>query len=244
MSGAKAQLAPERDPGALPEERTLVGHLLHALNQPLTGLQCSLELAAAGPRSVEQYVCTLREALDLVSRVRVLVEAIREVSDSKPTKPEENIAFQLEQPLLDVVTELQPVAEAKGIRIRIAAAALPAYADRARLAALFFRLLESAISLSREKNDLEIVAAAEREDACLTFSWTRSTLPGHSPFSRPEIGLLVARAGWEQTGGTWTEMCTGAVQTCTLRASLASLAAHSSARDRDRNTDPHNGDQT
>jgi hypothetical protein len=239
MSGAKAQLAPERDPGTLPEGRTLVGYLLHALNQPLTGLQCSLELAVASPRSGEQYVRTLREGLDLVSRVRVLVEAIREVSDSRPTRPGENMAFQLEQPLLDVAMELQPVAEAKGVRIRIAAAALPVYADRCHLAALFFRLLESAISLSREKSDLQIVAAVERKDACLTFSWTQGTPPGHSPLSRPEIGLLVARAGWEQAGGTWIEIRTGATQSCTLRTPLA---LHSNAGDRDRNTDPNNGD--
>jgi signal transduction histidine kinase len=228
MSGAKAQLAPERDVSALPEGRTLVSYLLHALNQPLTGLQCSLELAVASPRSAEQYVRTLREGLDLVSRVRVLVEAIREVSDGQPSSLVENIAFQLEQPLLDVAAELQPIAEAKGVRVRIAAnAALPAYADRARLAAVFFRLLESAISLAREKSDLHIVATAERDDACIAFSWTQDPSLGNSSFSRPEIGLLVARAGWEQAGGTWIEICTGAAQTCTLRTPLCSLRSDS-----------------
>jgi signal transduction histidine kinase len=230
MSGAKAQLAPEREACARPEGRTLIGYLLHALNQPLTGLQCSLELAVAGPRPAEQYVRTLREGLDLVSRVRILVEAIREVSDGKPSNAEESIAFQLEQPLLDVAVELQPVAETKGVRVRIAAnAALPAYADRARLAAVFFRLLESAISLAREKSDLQIVATADGEDACVTFSWTETTPSAHLPFSRPEIGLLIARAGWEQAGGTWTEIRNGATQTCTLRSPLASLRPESSA---------------
>jgi signal transduction histidine kinase len=229
MSGAKAQPAPERVAAALPEGRTLIGHLLHAVNQPLTGLQCSLELAVASPRPVEQYIRTLREGLDLVSRVRVLVEAIREVSENLPSSPGENMAFQLEQPLLDVAAELQPVAEAKGVRIRIATtASLPAYADRAHLAAVFFRLLESAISLARENSDLQIVAAAEHENACATFSWIENTQGGRAPFSRSEIGLLVARAGWEQAGGTWTEIRNGATQTCTLRAPMTSFPPETS----------------
>jgi len=55
--------------------------LLHALNQPLTGLQCSLELALVSPRPAEQYVRTLREGLELTGRMRVLVQAVRELAD-------------------------------------------------------------------------------------------------------------------------------------------------------------------
>ena len=58
-----------------------LAQLLHALNQPLTGLQCSMEVALAGPRTLEQYVQGLREGLVLTERMRALVEAIREVAD-------------------------------------------------------------------------------------------------------------------------------------------------------------------
>ena len=33
-------------------KRSPLGQLLHALNQPLTGLQCSMEVALAVPRTV------------------------------------------------------------------------------------------------------------------------------------------------------------------------------------------------
>jgi hypothetical protein len=39
--------------------------LLHGLNQPLTGLQCSMEVALAAPRTVEYYTQRLREGLEL-----------------------------------------------------------------------------------------------------------------------------------------------------------------------------------
>src|SRR5271155_2287298 len=56
--------------------RSPLGQLLHALNQPLTGLQCSMEVALAAPRTPEQYARGLREGLELTERMRTLVEAI------------------------------------------------------------------------------------------------------------------------------------------------------------------------
>src|SRR5277367_1520624 len=82
MNATGSQLAPS---AAHPEakHRGALAYLLHALNQPLTGLQCSLELAVAGPRRPEQYVRTLQESLELTLRMRLLVEAIRELTDDQ-----------------------------------------------------------------------------------------------------------------------------------------------------------------
>jgi signal transduction histidine kinase len=88
MTGAGPRLAPQRFHGTLPHGRNLLAHLLHALNQPLTGLQCSLELAAASPQRREEYVRTLREGLELTGRMRILVEAIRELADTQPSDTE------------------------------------------------------------------------------------------------------------------------------------------------------------
>src|SRR5258708_36391313 len=60
--------------------RSPMEQLLHGLNQPLTGLQCSMEVALASPRSVEYYVQGLRDGLALTERMRTLVEAMREVA--------------------------------------------------------------------------------------------------------------------------------------------------------------------
>ncbi len=49
MSGSGPQLAPVPGNDLLSKNRSPLAHLLHALNQPLTGLECSLELAVAGP---------------------------------------------------------------------------------------------------------------------------------------------------------------------------------------------------
>jgi len=223
MSAAGPKLTPQPAHGALPKGRSPLAHLLHALNQPLTGLQCSLELAVAGPRPIEQYVRTLREGLELTGRMRILVEAIRELADTQQAESEEGEPFLLDDLLRDTADDLTPVAETVGVHLLLAShAPLPVRADRRYLAALVFRFLESALSLAREGSDLQIAATAEKEHIRLVVSWKPGRLPEHSPFSRQELGLLITQAGWERSGAEWTHTRGETTQTCAVRLPLAS----------------------
>jgi hypothetical protein len=222
MSAAGVQLA---RPQTLPADRTVMGHLLHALNQPLTGLQCALELATLAPRTPEQHVHTLREAVDLTVRMRILVEAIRELEDMYSAKSENISVFLLDRILVDTARELQPVAEAKGSHFLLAIEApLMVRASRRRLSGLVFQLFSSAASLAREETDLQIAAAPLRGRACFSLSWVQGEPPPYSPFSPPELGLLIGQAGWEQAGGECTLARHGVPQTCTIRMALAAEA--------------------
>ncbi|MGP0020520.1 MAG: hypothetical protein ACLPHP_18270 [Candidatus Sulfotelmatobacter sp.] len=234
MSGAGPQLAPQRPSDPTLKGRSPLAHLLHALNQPLTGLQCSLELAVAGPRPSEQYVRTLREGLELTGRMRILVEAIRELADAPLPDQEELEPLLLDELLRTTVTDLLPVAESKAVRLLLVnRTPLPVRADRRSLATLLFRLLDSALSLATEGSDLRILAAPDREQAALVVSWTSGPLPEHSPFSRPEVGLLIARAGWERAGAEWIHTRAGiseaqsekTSEACTIRLPLAPALA-------------------
>jgi len=247
MSSARPQPAPQPAAQTLREAtskgRSPLAHLLHALNQPLTGLQCSLELAVAGPRPSEQYVRTLREGLELTGRMRILVEAIREVADSQPPDREEFDLLRLDELLRIAVADLLPVAQAKGVRLSLENhSPLPLRADRRSLTTLLFRFLDSVLSLTRAGGNLRIVAAPDRDEASLVVSWTSGPPPEHSPFSRPEVGLLLARVGWERVGAEWIHtgatspagtaegttavMTTAAMtETCTIRLPLAPALA-------------------
>jgi C4-dicarboxylate-specific signal transduction histidine kinase len=223
MSGDGPHLAPAPPHATFPKGRSPMAHLLHALNQPLTGLQCSLELAAAGPRPIEQYVRTLRDGLELTSRMRMLVEALRELADAQPSNTEEIAEFPLDALLRDTADELTPAAESRGLHLRLLTAApLVVRASRGLLAPLMFRFLESALSLARENCDLQIMALPEGNNACLTVSWAPGLRPEHSPFSRQELGLLVTQAGWERTGGEWEHVTSEKSETYTLRLPLVS----------------------
>lgn len=226
MTGAGPQLAVSSGHGT-GEGRSPMAHLLHALNQPLTGLQCSMELALAGPRPATHYVRTLSEGLELVSRMRVLVEALRELADLQspaagPSAKQRSVVL-LDHVLWEAARELEPVAESKEVRIVITnASPLPIRADLAPFTTLVFRTMECALSLAGERSEIRIEARNAHNTVVLTLSWTAGDLPEHSPFSRPELGLLIARGGWEHLG-TCTEArgASGPVWTIRIPAAWA-----------------------
>jgi signal transduction histidine kinase len=210
---------------ALTGGRSPLAQLLHALNQPLTGLQCSMEVALAGARTPEQYVRGLREGLELTERMRALVEAIREVVDGEEEKGEDSVTAELNTVLREVADDLGPVAEAKRVCIRLDCAAGPALlvrTARQRLAAMVFRLLDSALSLAARGSALRI----ETGGGVPAGGWMRIGWHAGGPrieSSRAELGLLVAQAGWERAGAEWNRERRENLET--VRVGLPSISA-------------------
>jgi signal transduction histidine kinase len=203
----------------LPELRSPLAKLLHGLNQPLTGLQCSTEVALASPRSCEQYEEGLRQGLELTERMRVLVQAIHEVANVE----EENQAalenIELKNILREAIADLVPVAEVQGIRIDFdygTASQLPITmrADRQEITAAIFRLLESATSLAEGGSTLRVEAEGSGENALIRVAWIGRPAP---EFSRPELSLLVSQAGWECAGAQWRRERVENLETVTIR---------------------------
>jgi signal transduction histidine kinase len=214
------------------EARSPLAQLLHALNQPLTGLQCSMEVALAGPRTPAQYVQGLREGLDLTERMRALVEAMREVGDAaeekKQRETEEEETIELRTFLQEAVTELEPVAQGKSVCITLESPALgklalenprasfvAVRAGRRRLATVVFRLLESVLSLAARGSALRIEIGGAAAVAWICIRW--HAVRPRAELSRPELGLLVAQAGLERAGGEWVRERTEDLETVTVR---------------------------
>lgn len=217
MSGAGTRLAFRSET----HKQTVLAHLLHALNQPLTGLQCSLELASSVPRSSEQQVRTLRAGLALTARMRVLVEALRELVHSSETA-EAISDLHLDAELADCVDQLRPVAAARGVELHLDNRdVLPIQADRKRAGTVLLRTLSAALSLCQEASVLAIKASTEGDSAVLTISWMPGREQEFSPFSRPELGLVIAQATWESSGGSWVELREQNRHTCTLQWPMA-----------------------
>jgi hypothetical protein len=219
----------ENHAGSLPKGRSPLAHLLHALHQPLTGLQCSMELALAGLRPAEQYVRTLGEGLDLTLRMRLLVEAIGELVELEQGHDQdcraEGESFLLDALLRQTAEDMRPVAESRNVRLRLTCEAgskgvaegLAVRSDRRFLATQTFRLLESALSLAAEGSELRITATREQAQVVVVMVWREGPPLECSPFSRPELGLLVAQAGWKRAGAQCDLDRIGDRQTCTIR---------------------------
>jgi len=210
MSSARPRLATSIRLRTKEKGRSPLAHLLHELNQPLTGLQCSMELAVAGPRPSDHYVRTLQEGLELVSRMRDLVEALREVMQTQEGQTGESALFRLDSLVNEVAAELEPIAVAQEVRlIVLTSTPVPVHSHRARVQDLVFRTLDSILSLARDNCEMHVATVQEEDHACLMVSSTADPAGERPPFSRPELGLLVAQAGWEAMGATWSLTRTG-----------------------------------
>jgi signal transduction histidine kinase len=206
-------------------ERSALEQLLHGLNQPLTGLQCSMEVALASPRTPEQYVQGLREGLELTGRMRALVEAMREVVDVESDTNEEPETTELAALVREAADELNPVAEVKSVRITLdgsTASSVWVEAGRRRLSSLVFRMLESVLSAGDQGSAMQIEtggAADAAADVSTDSAWVRIRWHAEKrlgEFSRPELGLLVAQAGWEGVGAKWERKRTENRETVTI----------------------------
>jgi hypothetical protein len=218
VNSAAAQASLPNVPDArLVAGRSPLAQLLHALNQPLTGLQCSMEVTLATPRTPDQYVRCLREGLELTERMRALVEALREVADVGEEKNERQETIELKSVLRETVDDLKPVAEVKNVRITLDCGKTSTVAvsvGRRTMVSAVFRFLESALSLAARDNGLLVETGSEPAGAWFRVRWQRGRTS--AAFSRPELGLLVARAGFERAGAVWLRERSETFETVTV----------------------------
>jgi len=222
------------DAQQLPQARGL-GKLLHALNQPLTGLQCSMEVTLASPRTVERYVQCLREGLDLTERMRAIVEAMREVANAEEGSKQERETVELTSIVHATVDDLAPVAKTKEVRMVVdgdASSSLFVQGQKQRMPRAIFRLLESALSLAGRGTTVRIetggAAGSKRDEVWLRVGWQGEAAQG---FSRPELGLLIAQAEWEGDGAEWARTRAGNGETVTIRIPWRNVEARASFSD-------------
>jgi hypothetical protein len=133
-------------------------------------------------------------------------------------KKEELGTIDLKALLGEVVDDLRPVAEAKSVRIILdcsATASLGVAGGGRRFSTLVFRLLESALSLAGRGSAVRVEAGGTPAGAWICIRW-HGARP-RAGFSRPELGLLVAQAGLERTGGEWIRERTENLETVTVR---------------------------
>jgi hypothetical protein len=214
--------------------------LLHALNQPLTGLQCSLELALSGPQAAEKYVACLRGGLELTERMRNLVGAMRELMEIEGTAPETPERIELRSLLCETMAELQPVIEAKGMRVALDCASLPMNAGRRGLTSALFRAAESIISLAAPGSTLSITSSVDM-DWVVQIGWGRceTALPP-SEFSRPQLGLMLAQAALRRAGVDSSQRQADDLDLITLRSRSVAAFPEVTSDLPNRKVVPHN----
>jgi hypothetical protein len=193
------------------EQESLLPELLHALNQPLTSLRCSLELTLLQPRDSDEYRRRLRDSLKLTEEITVLASGIRELIDvENPVTQPRTLAF--DKILPASVRELLPLADAQKVSVTLVCApSLLIMGDAQQYSTAIVYLFGFLLSLANRNDEITIHAMSEGSDLELEFELksrdqkavdTSLTISQKSGKAKTYLRLLVARRIFEVGGGT------------------------------------------
>ena len=121
--------------------REFVSEVFHSLSQPVTALQCSLELSLLRDQTAEQYRASVEAALQNAERLRQRLLQAREMAEAcDPGDTSQPVA--LDSLLNEVCEDLQPLFESAGQRLAWDCRAVQVHGDRQKLQRGFVYLLE------------------------------------------------------------------------------------------------------
>ena len=191
------------------EQESLLPELLHALNQPLTSLRCSLEVTLLQPRDSDEYRRRLRESLKLTEDITVLACGIRELIDVEQPIAKPRVVS-LDKILQFSARELMPLADAEGVSISVLCTPpLTALGDEQQLSTAIIYLLSFLLNRSSKGGEVNVQAKRDGEEIALAFELSEgvtqgsgSKPPAQPGAARAYLRLLVARRIFEVAGGT------------------------------------------
>jgi signal transduction histidine kinase len=172
------------------EYQQLMDDMFHDLSQPLSTLTCLLEVNLLLSRPAKRTRHDLQIALKQTHSIVRLVRGLRELVDAgKPQEDQQVIP--LAGCLREVVGDLQPVAEARSVKLSLICAGIcPAGTSSAeclvkfpasRLRQAFFHLLEFALERCAAGSQIKISAAEENDVIGVTVAVSGTTISENMP---------------------------------------------------------------
>ena len=138
------------------EKQQLLADLFHALNQPLTTLQCWLEIATREFDGKQPSREEMTQALQHIAAITRLTSGLREWLDAEDVGDELEM-MRLDRSLREVASDLRPLAETRNVQLSLAGpSSAEILFEPRRLRQALFRLLEFAIQTSLPGSALEI----------------------------------------------------------------------------------------
>ena len=197
--------------GSKLEQESLLPELLHALNQPLTSLRCSLELTLLQPRDSEEYRKRLRESLKLTEDITVLAGGIRELIEvEQPVSRPQPV--RLDRILQSSIREVLPLADAQGVAVSLVCApSLTMLGDIQQISTAIIYFLSFFLNVSSKGEEVSVQANPDAAEIALVFELSRrrgetpdsqSKIPEKPGTAKAYLRLLVARRIFEVAGGT------------------------------------------
>lgn len=186
------------------EQRRLANDIFHTLSQPLTALQCSLELALFRDRTPEEFRASVEAALQNAERLRqsfLLVRELNHADDPGDTSAPVDLC----QVLLELQEDFLPVFESAGGQFDLVCDPVQIRGNSAKLRQAFFCLIQYLVG-AWARPGLS-VGVEHREEGAVEV---RLTFCGKEPAANAKAGLCepvstseveIARRAFRAVGG-------------------------------------------
>lgn len=149
--------------------RDFLSQVFHDLSQPLTALQCSLELALVGDQTLAEYRTAVEAALHNAERLRRRLLLLRELSDAEDPG-DISVPVALDQLLRQLREDMLPLFETAGRSFELTCEAAIVPANETKLMRAFFYLLEFLLRCASPNHGLNLIGAhssKKRFDICI-----------------------------------------------------------------------------
>jgi hypothetical protein len=184
-------------------QRAFVSDVFHSLSQPLTALQCSLELSLARDQTSQEFSASVEAALQNAERLRQRFLLLRELSEADDPG-DVSAPVELRQLLQDLREDLLPICESAGGCFDLTCEPVQVRGNAAKLTRAFFCLLEyllgrsarASLSVGVERTNGHVEIRMTLSDG---LSSAVSSADLSNPISDGEFGI--ARQTFRAVGG-------------------------------------------
>ena len=158
------------------KHQSLLAGISHQIGQPLTVLRGTLEMALLGEPSAMKFHDAIEEALQETDRLVALAGLLRELAAVEELGGV-NGTVGLQGPAEEVLSDMIPIAEAKGIKVETDfSGASPIRGDAEHLRQIIMNLVDCFIQYAAEGATLRLATVCENSSVCLEIAVSETDL--------------------------------------------------------------------
>jgi two-component system, OmpR family, sensor kinase len=168
---------------AFSQVRQFSANASHELQTPLTILRGELEVALRAARTTEEYIATIKSALEEIDRIARLVEGLLLLSraDAGVLRMDRR-PVDMAELLEEVFWRLKVLADARSVRLELAnSEPMTIEGDRERLRQLLVNIMENGIKYTRAGGKVTASLGQEGDSVCIQVSDTGIGMQAEGP---------------------------------------------------------------